>query len=135
MKEWTTQASIRQLREITETVDAWLEGFGCPMKAQIQIDLAVDELFSNIANYAYAPASGDVTVRLEFDAAARTVSVTFIDRGIPFDPLQKADPDVSLSAEDRKVGGLGIFLVKRTMDGMEYRREADCNILTIRKKI
>ena len=105
------------------------------MKAQMQIDIVIDELFGNIARYAYGDGTGDATVRFEFDGPTRTASVTFIDGGVPFDPLQKPDPDVTLSAEERAVGGLGIFMIKKTMDRVEYRRENSMNILTIYKTI
>ena len=106
-----------------------------PLKIRMKIDLAIDELIANVANYAYASGKGEVTVRFAFDEADRMVSITFIDEGVPYDPLKKRDPDVTLSAAERQIGGLGIFLVKKTMDSMEYKRENDCNILTIYKKI
>ena len=105
------------------------------MKAQMQIDVAIDELFGNIAHYAYGGESGDAAVRFGFDEASRTVSITFIDGGVPFNPLEQADPDVSLSAEERGIGGLGIFMVKKTMDKLEYSHENGCNMLTMRKRI
>ena len=105
------------------------------MKAQMQIDIAIDEIMANISLYAYAPDTGPVEVRFSYDAESRTAAITFVDRGTPFDPLQRAEPDTSLSAEERQIGGLGIFLVRKTMDGMKYRRESGQNILTILKKI
>ena len=135
MKEQTFQATIESIPDATAFVIDWLETLDCTMKAQMQIDVALDELLSNIARYAYVPESGEVTLRLDFDEASRMVSITFIDSGIPYDPLQKADPDLTVPPEERAVGGLGIFLVKKTMDGMEYRREGRFNILTIRKRI
>ena len=97
--------------------------------------MAVDEVMANVAMYAYAPGTGDVTVQFGFEEASRTASVTFIDGGVAFDPLAKEDPDVTLPAEQRKIGGLGIFLVKKTMDEVTYKREDGKNILCIRKKI
>ena len=105
------------------------------LKAQMQIDIAIDEIISNIARYAYAPGGGDVAVRFDHDESTRTVSIAFVDSGVPFDPLQKPDPDVARAVDEREVGGLGIFLVRKTMDSVEYRREGGQNILTIRKKI
>lgn len=135
MKERTFDATIANLLEVTQFIDEWLEALDCGMKAQMQIDLAVDELFTNIASYAYAPGSGEATVRLGFDEASRKASITFIDSGIPYDPLKKPDPDITLSAEEREIGGLGIYMVKKSMDKMEYRRENDQNMLTIYKAI
>ena len=135
MKELTRKATVDGIPVVTAFIDECLEALDCPIKAQMRIDVAIDEIFGNIAYYAYGDGTGDATVRFEFDEQTRTVSITFIDRGVPFDPLKKADPDVTLSAEERGIGGLGIFMVKKTMDGMEYRHENGCNILTIRKRI
>ncbi|MBQ6120228.1 MAG: ATP-binding protein [Clostridia bacterium] len=135
MKELTFAASLENIPVVTAFIDEQLEVLDCPMKPQMQIDIVIDELFGNIARYAYGDGTCDATVRFEFDGPTRTASVTFIDGGVPFDPLQKPDPDVTLSAEERAVGGLGIFMVKKTMDRVEYRRENSMNILTIYKNI
>ena len=135
MEQQTFDAVIASLPEVTLFIDEWLETVDCGMKAQTQIDLAVDELFTNIASYAYAPGSGKATVRLDFDEVSRVASITFIDSGIPYDPLKKPDPDVTLSAEEREIGGLGIYLAKKATDKMDYRRENGLNILTIYKTI
>ncbi|MBR1561470.1 MAG: ATP-binding protein [Clostridia bacterium] len=135
MKEIVLDAVIDNIHAATDFVDAELEALDCPMKAQLQLDVAIDEIFTNIASYAYPDGGGVATVRFDFDADARTVRVAFIDSGVPFDPLKKADPDVTLSAEERSIGGLGIFMVKKTMDGMYYERRDGMNVLTIEKKI
>ncbi len=135
MKELTVKAALESASRVTAFIDEALEALDCPLKAQTQIDVAVDELFSNIARYAYPNRDGEATVRFEFDADARAVRLTFIDAGLPFDPLKRPDPDVSLSAQDRQIGGLGIFLVKKTMDDLAYRREGGRNQLTITKYI
>ena len=131
----TLAATVENISRVTAFIDAELEALDCSMKAQMQIDMAIDELFGNIAHYAYAPDEGEATVRFEFDALARIVSITFIDSGVPFDPLARLDPDVTLSAEERQIGGLGIFLVKKTMDDVIYRCENGQNKLTVRKRI
>ncbi len=135
MKELTVQATLENIPLVTAAMDEFLEALDCPLKAQMQLDVAVDELFGNIAQYAYPGGTGSVTVRFDHDEAARMVSVTFVDSGVPFDPLKQRDPDVSLSIDDRKEGGLGIFMVKKTMDHMVYRHEDGCNLLTIYKRI
>ena len=135
MKELTLEAVKENITAVTMFVDEQLESFECSMKAQMQLDVAVDELFANIANYAYPGGVGNATIQIAFEPSERMVSITFIDSGIPYDPLKKPDPDVTLSAEERSIGGLGIFLVKKTMDDMTYRFENNQNIVTIRKKI
>ena len=130
MKELTVDAAIENIPSVTAFVDEQLEQYDCPIKAQMQIDIAIDELFSNIAHYAYTPKTGKATVRVEV-----AVVITFIDNGIPYDPLAKADPDITLSAVDRAIGGLGIFMVKKSMDEITYEYKDGQNILTIKKKI
>ena len=135
MKELTLKAAVENIPQVTAFIDEQLEAVDCAMKAQMQIDVAIAELFGNIAHYAYQGGEGDATVRFEFDGEARVAAITFMDRGVPFDPLKKAEPDVKLSVEDREVGGLGIFLVRKTMDAIEYRYEDGMNVLTIRKRV
>ena len=131
----TTEAKIENIEQITEFVDRELEERGCPAKQQIRIRTAIDEIVSNIARYAYAPDTGNVTVQFNYDESDRSVLLTFTDEGVPFDPLQQEDPDTTLPAEEREIGGLGIFLVRKTMDEVGYVREDGKNILRIRKKI
>lgn len=135
MKELTIEATVRNIPDVTAFVDEELEALDCPMKAKFQIDVAIDELFGNIAFYAYHPHTGPVTVRVETEEAPKAVVITFIDRGIPYDPLSGEEPDITLSADQRKIGGLGIFLVKKTMDDMNYEYKDGQNILKIRKNI
>jgi len=101
----------------------------------MQLDIAMDELFSNIAHYAYPNGEGDATVLAEFDEAQRIFSLTFIDSGVPYNPTEKEDPDITLSAEERSIGGLGIMMVRKTMDEMTYDYRDGKNYLTICKKI
>ena len=135
MKELIVEAKRENLLKVQEFIDEQLEAVGCPTPIQTSIDIAVEELFVNIASYAYAPGTGDITVRVDFDADSRTVTLTFIDSGVPYDPLQKPDPDVTLAVEEREVGGLGIFMVKKSMDDMAYARRDGRNEVTIRKRI
>lgn len=135
MKELTVDAVLENIPSVTAFIDGQLEALDCSIKAQMQIDVAIDELFSNIARYAYPDGPGKATVGIEFDEENRMCSVVFSDEGIPFDPLAQQAPDTSLPLMDRPVGGLGIFLVKKTMDAVEYRHENGRNILTIRKRI
>ena len=135
MKEMSIEAKIENLPAVTAWIEKALEEIDCPMKDQAQIDVAIDELLSNIAHYAYAPGTGEATVRFAFDADTRTVSISFLDSGIPFDPLSQVAPDINAPAEERAVGGLGIYLVRKTMDRVDYRYADGKNILTIQKHI
>ncbi len=137
MKEIKLEAKVENLDELIAFIDGELERNGCPMKAQMQLDVAVEELFVNVAHYAYAPNTGDVLVQFNVEGTEelKTAVVTFIDDGVPYNPLAKADPDVTLSAEDRQIGGLGIYMVKKSMDSIEYSHEGGSNKLTIRKRI
>ena len=98
MKELTIAATIENISTVTDFVNEQLEALDCPMKAQMQIDIAIDELFGNIVHYAYSPDIGDASVRVEVVEDPLAVVITFIDKGVPYDPLAKADPDTTLSA-------------------------------------
>ena len=135
MKEITVAATVENIAAVTDFVNEQLEALDCPMKAQMQIDIAIDELFGNIAHYAYNPEVGEATVRVEVTEDPLSVIITFIDGGVPYDPLAAADPDTTLSAEERAIGGLGIFMVKKSMDEISYRYENGSNILSIRKNL
>ena len=135
MKELTVEAKTTNIEAVTNFVNEQLEALDCPMKAQMQIDIAIDELFGNIAHYAYNPEIGKATVRVEVIEDPLAVTITFIDNGVPYDPLAKADPDTTLSAEEREIGGLGIYMVKKSMDEITYEYKDGQNILTIKKKI
>ena len=128
-------AVVDSIPEVTDFVNAELEAVGCPMKAQIQIDVAIDEVFSNIANYAYGAGTGEATVRFETMDAPRSVRLTFIDTGVAYNPLEAPDPDVTLAADERQMGGLGVYLVKKTMDDVSYEHVDGRNILRITKNI
>ena len=133
MKELTVDATVENIETVTDFVNEQLESLDCPMKAQMQIDIAIDELFGNIAHYAYNPEIGQATVRVEVIEVPLSVVITFIDNGVPYDPLAKADPDTTLSADERDIGGLGIYMVKKSMDDITYEYKNGQNILKIKK--
>lgn len=135
MKELTVKAAVENIEVVTDFVNEELEKLDCPLKARRQIDVAIDELFGNIARYAYSPDVGKATVRFSVEENPLEVTITFIDNGIPFNPLEKTNPDTHLSAEERPIGGLGIFLVKKSMDLVEYEYKNGQNILKIKKNI
>ena len=133
-RELTLPAQTERLPEVLAFVEEQLEEAGCPMKAQMQISVATEEVYVNIASYAYAPGSGMATIRLELTQEP-AVLLTFIDSGIAFNPLEKEDPNVNLPAEERQIGGLGIFMTKKTMDEVRYERAGNRNVLTLIKRI
>lgn len=128
MNELIIEAKLENMGTVLDFVNGWLGD--CPPKIQNEIGITVDEIFSNIARYAYQPSIGFSTVRVTIDAV---ITIEFEDYGIPYDPLSRADPDVSIPTGERESGGLGIFIVKNIMDSVEYRREGNKNILTIKK--
>lgn len=133
MKELKIEAAVKNIGVVTDFVNAELERLNCSPKASTQIAIAIDELFGNIARYAYDPDVGNAEVRLEVQEEPLSVIITFIDNGKPFNPLEQAQPDTTASAKERKIGGLGIFLVKKTMDMVEYEYKEGQNILKIKK--
>lgn len=135
MKELTLDAVVENIDKVTDFVNNELDAYDCLMKARMQINVAIDELFGNIAHYAYEKGTGKATVRIEVEEEPLMVSITFIDSGKPFNPLDRPEPDTTLSAQKRAIGGLGIFLVKKTMDKVEYLYQNGQNMLTIKKKL
>ena len=135
MKELTIEAIPENVDKAIEFVDGILEENDCGMKEQMAIDVAIDEIFANVAYYAYKPGTGDVTIRVNVAGDPAVAEITFIDGGVPYDPLAKRDPDTTLSVEERKIGGLGIYIVKKSMDAVNYEYKDGKNILTIKKNI
>ena len=115
------------------TLAEWIEMIGLPQELNMPINLALEEAVSNVMLYAYPGKSGQVLV--ECDKKEKQLIFTISDSGVPFDPTQQEDPDVTQSAEDRPIGGLGIFLVRQIMDDIRYERKDDKNILTLTKKL
>ena len=107
----------------------------CPILTKIAIDVAVEELFINIASYAYGGKEGTATVQVTIHKEPLSAEITFIDSGVQYDPLAQADPDITLAAKERKKGGLGIYMVKNSMDDISYAYKDGKNILTVKKKI
>lgn len=134
MQKLKVAATKENLEVVTAFLDQLLDESDCPLKTRLQIDLALEEMYINIANYAYAPKTGDMELLAGFNDDRTEVILILKDQGIPYDPLAKADPDVSLPANKRKIGGLGIFLVKKTMDSMSYVRQDGYNIVTMKKR-
>lgn len=131
--EWIGEAAPGNLDAVQAFVGERLEALGVPQKTRLQIAIAVEEVFVNIAYYAYAPGTGEAVVGVEISEAPAVVTLSFADRGRPYDPLKKADPDVTLDADEREIGGLGIFMTKKLMDEMRYDYRDGQNILTLKK--
>ena len=135
MSQITLDATEQSLNSVVDFVDMVLDHIECPTRARRQIHVVADEIFSNIARYAYGHDTGDATVRMGFESPNHMLVLTFEDHGKPFDPCRSDDPDTALTIEDRPVGGLGIFMVKQMMDVVEYCRRNGCNVLTLKKQL
>ncbi len=139
-KKWEIQrdfaGNLETLPTVMEFFEGELEKANCPMKTTFAISVVVEEIFTNIAKYAYRDVEGGVAhVRFAFNPASREAVFEFADEGPYFNPLESEDPDITLSADERDIGGLGIFITKKTMDKIEYRRDGDKNVLVMMKKI
>ena len=133
MQELKLPAVIESIPKLTAWMDEALEKLDCPMKAQMQLDVAMDEIFSNIARHSGPSGTDTVTVRFIQENDPKAVRIEISDTTRPFDPLSAADPDLAAPARKRKIGGLGLFMVKNLMDGIEYEYRDGLNILTVRK--
>lgn len=133
MKQIKVKADTAELDNVLSFADTILDELGCSVKAQMQIDIAIEEIFVNIAHYAYPEAEGEAVIYVEPGEGSSSVTITFEDEGIPYDPLKNEDPDITLSADDRPIGGLGIFMVKKSMDEVSYEYKDGKNRLTIKK--
>ena len=133
--EIKVEAEKDNLSEVMSFADAHLEEAGCPVKTQMEIELALEEIFINIAKYAYAPGMGEALIHVEVTGEPKTAVITLKDQGTPYNPLEKEDPDVSLSADERDIGGLGIFLTRKTMDDVKYEYKDGSNVLTMKKRL
>ena len=128
--------TIKATDENFACVNEFIHGFipqDCDFKTLNQIDLAVEEIYINISHYAYSGAIGDVEISCGIENDMLTI--IFKDSGKHFDPLARPDPDITLSAEERDIGGLGIYLTKKFMDKVDYEYNGEMNIMKIQKRI
>ncbi len=132
--ELRVEAKVEHLSAVIDFATGTLTD-ACPMNERMHIELVTEEIFVNIASYAYSEPGGDVVVRRSGGEGAEGLTLTFIDGGVPYDPLQRPDPDLTLSTEDRPIGGLGVFLVKKIVDEAHYEYKNGKNMLTVRKFI
>jgi anti-sigma regulatory factor (Ser/Thr protein kinase) len=130
MKSLKIEARVENLDAVQGFICGELEAAGCSMQLQTKINIAAEEVFVNIAHYAYAPETGEVVIRVD---VAERILVEFEDGGKPYNPLEKDDPDITLGADERQIGGLGVFMVKRIMDSTGYEYRDGKNILRLSK--
>ena len=135
MKTLTVPAERNELDTVQGFVDEALDQVPCTPETRLQLQIAVEELFVNIASYAYAPDRGEAVIGCRVEQEPPSITIQFRDWGKPFDPLAKKDADITLSAEERGIGGLGIYMVKNSMDDVRYQYENGQNVLTIHKNL
>ncbi|MBQ8946039.1 MAG: ATP-binding cassette domain-containing protein [Lachnospiraceae bacterium] len=135
MQELKLEASDETMLEVQESVKNFLSNLDCPEDLMTMILIAVEEIYVNIAHYAYGGNTGEAVVQMDLERYPDKLKLVFQDHGIPYNPLEKEDPDVNLPADERPIGGLGIYMAKEIMDKMEYRYENNTNILTVEKLI
>lgn len=133
MTQKTFIASDDTLNDALGFVEEELQKVDCPLKTVMQITVCLEEMYVNVAHYAYGGNEGEVTLTTDYNDGL--FSITLTDEGMPFDPLKKEDPDITLSAEERNIGGLGIYMVKKSMDEVSYVRQNNKNIFTMKKEI
>ena len=133
MERITVDATVDNLQQVVDFATERLEAHDCPMKAVIHLQLVIEEIFVNIASYAYESGTGSATMCIDFEENPTAVSLTFIDSGYPYNPLEREDPDTTLDINERDIGGLGIFLVKKNVDELNYDYKDGQNIFSIKK--
>lgn len=135
MEYLTVPACTEALADVQGFLEERLESWGCAPGLQMQLSLVAEEIFVNIAHYAYLDGEGQATIGVQAGGEPPVLTLRFADRGIPFDPLAQPEADITLSAQERPIGGLGIFLTRKIMDEAVYAYEDGQNILTLRKKL
>ena len=134
-EELEIEAKFENWEKVSNFIEKCLMDTDCTLKTCHNLLIAAEEIYTNICKFAYTPEVGKVTIKLSFYQEPNSVHITFMDHGIPFDPLKKEDPDVTLPAEERQIGGLGLYLVKKLMDDVTYRFSDNMNILTLIKRL
>ncbi|MBE5906416.1 MAG: ATP-binding protein [Lachnospiraceae bacterium] len=142
MKEISVEAKTDNLNSVIAFMEAFLEEAGASPKASMQLCVALEEMFVNIANYAYEGtdiAMEQRTAQIALDVIeaedGKRICVTLTDEGVPYNPLAKVDPDITLSAQERPIGGLGIYMVKKSMDAVSYERQDNRNVFKMERRL
>ena len=134
-KTVTFSAETEELDAVLGFVNYPLDALGVSEEEKIVLDIAVEEIYVNIALYAYQPGRGPVTLRWTLEEDPLRIQIDFMDRGTPYDPLSRKDPDITLSAEERQIGGLGIYMVRKSMDEVSYEHRDGQNCFTMKKRL
>ena len=134
-KTFTFSAETEELDAVLSFVNAPLDALGVSEEEKIILDIAVEEIYVNIALYAYQPGRGPVTLRWTLEEDPLRIQIDFMDRGTPYDPLSRQDPDITLSAEERQIGGLGIYMVRKSMDEVSYAYRDGQNYFSMKKRL
>lgn len=135
MFRFRVNADVNELQRVLNFVEGCVQGIDCSPKAMMRISVAVEEIFVNIAHYAYSDKMGEAVIEVEINFEPKTVTITFIDSGVKYNPLANPDPDLTLSAKDRKIGGLGIFMAKKFMDELSYEYRDGQNVFAMKKNL
>ncbi|MGN0339027.1 MAG: ATP-binding protein [Lachnospira sp.] len=130
----TVAATKENWTVVMETIEEFLDSKNCPLRAKNQILISAEEVYVNIASYAYGNKTGKADIDFSYDEVTKIFSITFVDSGVPYNPLEKEDADITLSAEERQIGGLGILMVKKSMDDIRYEYSGGKNHLVLIKK-
>ncbi len=128
-------AKIENLNKVFDFLDAQLSSLAYNMKAKLQLELSIEEAYVNISKYAYTSDKGEVEILSSVDEDPLQITVQFVDSGIPYNPLKTEDPDLFTDTEEKELGGLGIFLIKKNVDNIKYKYHNGKNILTLQKKL
>lgn len=135
MNKITISSKVENLQNVLNFINKQLESLKYSQRALFQLELSVEEAFVNIANYAYENHNGEVVVCSKIDKNPLNIIVQFIDTGIPYNPLENKYTDISSDLDEKKIGGLGILLIKKNVDYVSYEYKDGKNILTIGKKL
>lgn len=135
-KSLVVDAVMENLDKVTGFVEHELFLEACPLKVSMQVCVSLEEIYVNVVNYAYPGTTGkcEIILKIESKEEERELVLTVRDNGKPFDPLKKDDPDITLAADERSIGGLGIYMVKKSMDNVTYENISGYNTLTMYKK-
>lgn len=132
MEEIILKSNSENLSSLLLKIEEFLEDKGISTKSILQLELTIEELFINICNYAYET-EGEIKIQYELLENPLMMIMNFIDEGIEFNPLDEEAPDLTLSADEREIGGLGLTIVRNNVDNIDYKYENNQNILTVEK--